>query len=241
MVSRISAASSGSARPAARLRLVPCPGLARSSSREVSRADCPDALLAGGAAGLAEPGSGDRPGQDLQDGVLAVGEAGRGPGQRPQRRLRVMAGRQRQDVRAGQPQRPAGDGGAGRQRRPGRGGDGVRAGPGRLDGALDQAGRDGAGHPQADASSRRRSPPAQAYSQPRCGCPCHHRAQAGRSSPVRCPHSAAAPAGPACGGARTVTCRAASANAACCRRRSQARPAITAVTATASSGPATGP
>ena len=68
----------------------------------------PGPLLAGGAAGLAEPGSGDRPGQDLQDGVLAVGEAGRGPGQRPQRRLRVMAGRQRQDVRAGQPQRPAG-------------------------------------------------------------------------------------------------------------------------------------
>ena len=68
----------------------------------------PGPLLAGGAAGLAEPGSGDRPGQDLQDGVLAVGQAGRGPGQRPQRRLRVMAGRQRQDVRAGQPQRPAG-------------------------------------------------------------------------------------------------------------------------------------
>ena len=66
----------------------------------------PGALLAGGAAGLAEPGSGDRPGEDLQDGVLAVGEAGRGPGQRPQRRFGVMTGGQRQDVRAGQPQRP---------------------------------------------------------------------------------------------------------------------------------------
>ena len=45
MVSRISAASSGSARPAARLRLAPCPGLARSSSREVIRADCPERCL----------------------------------------------------------------------------------------------------------------------------------------------------------------------------------------------------
>ena len=111
----------------------------------------PGTLLAGGAAGLAEPGAGDRPGEDLQDGVLAVGEAGRGPGQRPQRRLGVMAGGQRQDVRAGQPQRPAGRDGFGRQRRPGGGGDGVRAGPGGFDGALDQAGREGAGHPQADA------------------------------------------------------------------------------------------
>ena len=85
------------------------------------------------------------------------------------------------------------------------------------------------------------SPPAQMYSQPRCGCPCSCLAQAGRSSPVRCPHSASAPAGPACGGASTVTCRAASLKTACCRRRSQARPAITAVTATASSGPAAGP
>ena len=201
----------------------------------------PGPLLAGGAAGLAEPGSGDRPGQDLQDGVLAVGQAGRGPGQRPQRRLRVMAGRQRQDVRAGQPQRPAGDHGSGRQRRAGRGGDGVRAGPGRLDGALDQAGRDGAGHPQADASSRRRRRRPRRTPSPGAAARATSRAQAGRSSPVRCPHSAAAPAGPACGGARTVTCRAASANAACCRRRSHARPAITAVTATASSGPATGP
>ena len=65
----------------------------------------PGPLLAGGAAGLAEPGSGDRPGQDLQDGVLPAGQAGRGPGQRPQRRLGVAAGRQRQDVGAGQPQR----------------------------------------------------------------------------------------------------------------------------------------
>ena len=46
---------------------------------------------------------------------------------------------------------PAGDHGAGRQRRPGRAGDGVRAGPGGLDRALDQAGREGAGHPHADA------------------------------------------------------------------------------------------
>ena len=34
------------------------------------------------------------------------------------------------------------------------------------------------------------APPVQEYSQPRCGWPCHQRAQAGRSSPVRCPHSA---------------------------------------------------
>ena len=36
---------------------------------------------------------------------------------------------------------------------PGRGGDGVRAGPGRFGGPLDQAGRDDAGHPHADPQS----------------------------------------------------------------------------------------
>ena len=56
------------------------------------------------------------------------------------------------------------------------------------------------------------APPVQEYSQPRCGWPCHQRAQAGRSSPVRCPHSASAPAGSACGGARMTTCRAPSAS-----------------------------
>ena len=39
------------------------------------------ALPAGGAPGLAEPGPGDRAGQDLQDGVLAVAQAGGGAGQ----------------------------------------------------------------------------------------------------------------------------------------------------------------
>ena len=110
----------------------------------------PAALPAGGAAGAAQPGPGDRAGQDLDDGVLAVAEPGRRAGQRPQRRLRVMAGRQREDLRAGQPQRPAGDQGAGRERRGGGGGDGVRAGPGGLGRPLDQAGRDRAGHPQPD-------------------------------------------------------------------------------------------
>ena len=85
------------------------------------------------------------------------------------------------------------------------------------------------------------SPPAQAYSQPRCGWPCHSRAQGGRSSPVRWPHSATAPSGLACGGARTVTSRAPSAKAACWRRRSYARPATAMATAAASSGPAAGP
>ena len=85
------------------------------------------------------------------------------------------------------------------------------------------------------------APPVQEYSQPRCGWPCHQRAQAGRSSPVRCPHSASAPAGSACGGARMTTCRAPSASTWWRRRRSHARPAITAAAAAASTGPAAGP
>ena len=75
------------------------------------------------------------------------------------------------------------------------------------------------------------APPVQEYSQPRCGWPCHQRAQAGRSSPVRCPHSASAPAGSACGGARMTTCRAPAASTWWRRRRSHARPAITATAA----------
>ena len=151
MVSRISAARSGSARPAARLRLVPCPGLARSSSREVIRADCPDRCLRAARRALrsrapvtgrartcrtacspsARPAAAPASARSGASGSWLV-DSGR------------MSGRASRSV-------PAGDGRAGRQRRPGRGGDGVRAGPGRLDGALDQAGREGAGHPQADA------------------------------------------------------------------------------------------
>ena len=76
----------------------------------------PGALGAGGAAGAAQPGSGDRPGEDLDDGVLAVAQPGGGAGQRPQRGVRVMAHRQREDLGAGQPQRPAFGQGAGWQR-----------------------------------------------------------------------------------------------------------------------------
>ena len=83
--------------------------------------------------------------------------------------------------------------------------------------------------------------PAQVYSNPRCGCPCHSRAHRGRSSPPRFPHSASPPAGSASGGASTVITRAFAASAACWRRRSHARPSSAAVRAAAISGPATRP
>ena len=118
MAARISAASSGSVRDA--VRRVPLlawpPGVARSSSRDRQPGGLPGALGAGGAAGAAQPGSGDRPGEDLDDGVLAVAQPGGGAGQRPQRGVRVMAHRQREDLGAGQPQRPAFGQGAGWQR-----------------------------------------------------------------------------------------------------------------------------
>ena len=116
----------------------------------------------------------------------------------------------------------------------------MRTRPGRFHGPLDQARRDDPRHPDADPQPAA-GPPVQEYSQPRCGWPCHHRAQAGRSSPVRCPHSASAPAGSACGGARMTTCRAPSASNWWRRRRSHARPASTAAAATASTEPAAGP
>ena len=110
----------------------------------------PAAQPPGGPAGAAQPGPGDRAGQHLQHGVLAVAERGGGPGQRPQR-VRGKAGAQRQDLGPREPQRPAGGQHPGGQRGAGRGGsDGVRAGPGRFHGPLDQAGRDDARHPHAD-------------------------------------------------------------------------------------------
>ena len=155
----------------------------------------PGALLAGGAAGLAEPGSGDRAGEHLDDGVLAVGQAGGGAGQRPQRRVQVVAGATAGGSRGG----PA----AVSRRRSGR-----RAAAGGLAGAVrvcapGQAAstarsiRPGGMVPGTHRRIARPAvvPPAQVYSQPRCGCPCHSRAQGGRSSPVRCPHSAAGAAG----------------------------------------------
>ena len=77
----------------------------------------PGALLAGSAARLAEPGPGDRPGQHLDDRVLAVAERGGCTGQGSQRVGLVRA--QRQDLGAGQPQRPAGGQDPGRERRGG--------------------------------------------------------------------------------------------------------------------------
>ena len=156
--------------PAAGCR--PWPGAGQVEQPGGEPGGLPGALPAGGAAGAAEPGPGDRAGQDLQDGVLAVAQAGRGAGQRPQRRLRVMAGRQREDLGAGQPQRA--------RRRPAR-----RAGSGGAAGAVTVC---APGQAASTARSIRpggmvpgthsrivipaASPPAQAYSQPRCGCPC---------------------------------------------------------------------
>ena len=178
------------------------------------------AQLPGGAAGAAQPGAGDRPGEYLDDGVLAVGEAAAGGGEGTQR-VRVVIGLEgRISVRASRSVPPAAS---------------ARAGNGGAAGAV-TAWAPG----QAASMARSIMPggtvpgthirivmtgPAQVYSNPRWGWPCHSRAHRGRSSPVRCPHSASPPAGSASGGASTVITRAFAARAACWRRRSHARPA----------------
>ena len=113
------------------------------------------AQLPGGAAGAAQPGPGDRAGEDLHDGVLPGGEAAAGGGEGPQR-IRVVIGFEGEDLGAGQPQRPPGHQRPGRERRGGGGGDGVGAGPGGLDGPLDHAGRHRPGDPHPDRHHRAR-------------------------------------------------------------------------------------
>ena len=241
MVSRISAASSGSERPAARLRLpLWLPGLARSSSREVIRADRPERCLRAARRALRSRAPVTGRARTCRTACSPSARPAAAPasarsgasGSWPADSGR-MSGRARRSV----PPAMAAPGGSG-----GPAGAVTVCAPGQAAStarSIRPGGRVPGTHRRIVIPAA--VPPAQVYSQPRCGCPDSSRAHGGRSSPVRCPHSAAAPAGPACGGARTVTCRAASANAACCRRRSQARPAITAVTAAASSGPAAGP
>ena len=241
MVSRISAASSGSARPAARLRLPPwLPGLARSSSRVVIRADWPARCLRAARRALRS--------RAPVTGRARTCRTACSPSARP-----AAAPASARSGASGSPLVDSGrmSGRASRSVPPATTawcGSGGPAGAVRVcaPGQAASTARSIRPGGMVPGTHRRMlipaaSPPDQAYSQPRCGCPCRHLAQAGRSSPVRCPHRAAAPAGPACGGARIVTCRAASVKAACCRRRRCARPATMAVTATASSGPATGP
>ena len=109
----------------------------------------------GGAAGFAEPGAGDRAGEDLDDGVLPGGQAAAGGGEGPQR-ISAVIGCEGEDLGAGQPQRPPGHQCRGRQGRGGGGGDGVGAGPGGLDGPLDHAGRHRPGDPHPDRHHRAR-------------------------------------------------------------------------------------
>ena len=175
------------------------PGVRASSSREASRAGLTGAQLPGGAAGAAQPGAGDRAGEDLHDGVLPGGEAAAGGGEGPQRVRAWSVLRGRISVRASRSVPPVAS---------------APAGSGGLAGAVT------AWAPGQAASMARSTmpggtvpgthilivipaPPAQVYSKPRCGWPCHSRAHGGRSSPVRCPHSAWPPAGSASGGAST--------------------------------------
>ncbi len=76
-------------------------------------------------------------------------QAGEGAEQRAQG-VDLVVGAQRVVLGQSQAQLAAGGDPVADQRRAGRGGLGAGAGPGRLDGPFDQAGRDGAGHPQRD-------------------------------------------------------------------------------------------
>ena len=108
----------------------------------------------GGAAGLLDAAAGDRAGQDLHAGVLVAAEPDRRADQCADR-VGVEVAADRQRLGAGQPQLAADHQPPlplvrGRQGRLGGADAGVRAGPGRLDGAFDQAGWDDTGHPQPD-------------------------------------------------------------------------------------------
>ena len=109
----------------------------------------------GGAAGCAEPGAGDRTGEDLDDGVLPGGQAAAGGGEGPQR-IAAVIGFEGENLGAGQPQRPPRHQRTCREGWDGGGGDGVGAGPGGLDGPLEHAGRHRPGDPHPDRHHRAR-------------------------------------------------------------------------------------
>ena len=97
------------------------PGVRTSSSRALRQGGGrAGAQPPGGAAGSAQPGAGDRAGEDLDDGVLPGGQAAAGGGEGPQR-IAAVIGFERQDLGAGQPQRPPGRQRPGRERRAWRG------------------------------------------------------------------------------------------------------------------------
>ena len=228
-------------RPGVRLPPWP-PGLARSEQPGGEPGGLPGALPAGGAAGLAEPGSGDRPGQDLHDGVLAAGQAGRrrrpAPAAAPPGHGRSTAAGSPGGPAAASPRPPAAPGGSG-----GPAGAVTVCAPGQA-ASTARSIRPGGTVP---GTHRRMvipaaSPPAQAYSQPRCGCPCHQPGPGRAQQPGQVPPQRHRPGRvglrrgqdrdqPGSRGEGGVLAAA------------QPRPAQRAatVTAAASSGPATGP
>ena len=153
-LARTSAASSGSERAAAR-RAVPLwpPGVRTSSNRELRRAGRP--VRSCRAARRARRSRAPVTGR-ARTWTMACSPAARPlpAAARARSGSRIVIGLQRQDLGAGQPQRPPGRQRPGRERRRGGGGDGVGAGPGGLDGPLDHAGRHGPGDPHADRHDR---------------------------------------------------------------------------------------